>query len=174
MSRLRGALVAVSLTAAAAAAENDLTSRRAHLACGPSIITAQAFCYGDSPLCARETLTFRRMEGSTVLSPHPRTQDYPLHAGRKVAALDYRANSWACVEGANGGRYVAVVMVRAGGADCGECQYARLYHPNGRAIAATLRFDTAGRPSGDAKAVAVMREVLGRPWPEGLKLVHDR
>ena len=176
MSRLRVMLLAASLCAAAgsAAAENELTPRRGELNCGSSLVTALSMCYGDSRLCARETLTFRRPGGSTVLAPHPRTENHRAPAGGKVAALDYRATSWACTAGATGGRYVAVIMVRTNGVDCGECQYIRLYHPEGQVIATTLKFDAAGRPSEDAQGTALIKEILGRPWPEGLKLIYYR
>lgn len=159
---------------AAAAQEPGLAPRQARLACGPVIVSANALCYGATPLCLRETLTFQRMEGSTTLAPHAQTHSYPAPSGDSVAALDYRATSWACTPGKNGGSYVAIVMVRVGGTDCGECQYLRLYHPNGSLIAATLRFDAAGRPSSDDKGANLVQKILGRPWPEGLKVIHDR
>ncbi|HKA43019.1 MAG TPA: hypothetical protein VKF40_13610 [Burkholderiales bacterium] len=176
MSRLRAMLQAAALWSAATAigAESDLAPRHAQLACGPAIVVANALCYGEAPLCVRETLTFRRPGGSTVLSPHPHMGKHSAPAGGSVAALDYHATSWACAEGVDGGRYVAIVMVHASGADCGECQYARLYHPNGNAIAATLKFDSSGRPGGNPASAAMLREILGRPWPGALKFIYDR
>jgi hypothetical protein len=166
--------VAVAATAAAATPEAGLATRQAQLACGRAIVYASAVCHGVTALCLRETLTFRRVEGSTTLAPHAQTHSHPAPGGGSVTALDYRATSWTCAPGTNGGRYVAVVMVRAGGADCGECQYLRLYHPNGSLVAATLKFDAAGQASGNEKGAILVQKVLGRPWPEGLKLVYDR
>jgi hypothetical protein len=166
--------VAVSTTAAAATLEAGLAIRQAELACGRAIVSASALCHGNTALCLRETLTFRRVESSTTVAPHARTHSHPAPEGGSIAALDYRATSWTCAPGRNGGRYVAVVMVRASGAGCGECQYLRLYHPNGSLIAATLKFDLAGRASGDEKGAIVVQKVLGRPWPDGLKVIYDR
>jgi hypothetical protein len=166
--------VAVSTTAAAAAPDADLALHRAQLACGKAIVSADALCYGGSALCLRETLTFRRAEGSTILAPHARTHSHPAPAGGSVTALDYRAISWTCASGRNGGSYVAVLMVRAGGADCGECQYLRLYHPNGNLITTTVKFDAAGQASADERGAILVQKVLGRPWPDALKLIYDR
>lgn len=166
--------IVLSTTAAAAAPEPGLATREAQLACGRAIVSASALCQGRTALCVRETLTFRRVEGSTILAPHARTHASPAPAGGSITALDYRATSWTCAPGRNGGSYVAVLMVRSSGADCGECQYLRLYHPNGSLIAATLKFDAAGQASGDEKGAIVMQKVLGRPWPEGLTLIYDR
>ena len=149
-------------------------TRQAQLACGRAIVSASALCHGNTVLCVRETLTFRRVDSSTTLAPHARTHSHPAPDGGSIAALDYRATSWTCAPGRNGGRYVAVVMVRASGAGCGECQYLRLYHPNGSLIAATLKFDPAGQASGDEKGAIVVQKVLGRPWPDGLKVIYDR
>jgi hypothetical protein len=173
---LRAALltVAVSTTAAAAAPETSLASRQAKLACGRVIVSANALCYGGTALCLRETLTFRRMEGSTTLAPHARTHSHPAPAGGSVTALDYRATSWTCASGRNGGNYVAVLMVRAGGADCGECQYLRLYHPYGGLIATTVKFDAAGVASTDEKGAILVQNMLGRPWPDAMKVIYDR
>jgi hypothetical protein len=166
--------LAVSASAAAATLEPGLAARQAQLACGPVIVSANAVCYANSPLCLRETLTFRRLEGSTTLAPHIQTHSHPAPAGGTVTALDYRATSWACTPGKNGGSYVAVLMVRSSGADCGECQYLRLYHPNGNLIATTLKFDAAGRARSDEKGAALMQRVLGRPRPDGLRIIYDR
>jgi hypothetical protein len=165
---------AASATAAAAAQEPGLAPRQALLACGPVIVAANALCYSNTSLCLRETLTFQRLEGSTTLAPHAQTHSQAAPAGGTLTALDYRATSWSCTAGKNGGRYVAVIMVRAGGADCDECRYLRLYHPNGGLIAATVKFDPAGRPSADESAAVLVQKVLGRPWPEGLKMIYDR
>jgi hypothetical protein len=166
--------LAVAISAAAATQEAGLAPRQSQLICGRTIVFANAQCYGATSLCLRETLTFRRTEGSTTLAPHARTHSHPAAAGSNIPALDYRATSWTCAPGRDGGHYVAVLMVRAGGADCGECQYLRLYHPNGGLIAATLNFDAAGRASGNERGAAIVQKVLGRPWPEGLKVIYDR
>jgi hypothetical protein len=172
----RRVLIAIALaaSAAAAAAEPGLEPRRAQLACGTAIVSANALCYGGTALCLRETLTFRRMEGSTTLAPHARTHSQPVPAGGSVTALDYRATSWTCASGRNGGSYVAVLMVRAGGADCGECQYLRLYHPNGSLIATTVKFDAAGQAGADEKGAILVQKMLGRAWPDAMKLIYDR
>jgi len=174
LARLSAILLAVAAPAAAAPAEADLTPRQAQLACATVVVSANALCYGTTPLCLRETLTFRRLEGSTTLAPHVQTHGHPALSGGTVAALDYRATSWTCAAGKYGGSYVAVLMVRVSGAECGECQYLRLYHPNGNLVAATLKFDAAGRATGDEKGAILVQELLGRPWPEGLKLIYDR
>src|SRR4030095_963919 len=118
--------------------EAGLAIRQAELACGRAIVSASALCHGNTALCLRETPTFRRVESSTTVAPHARTHSHPAPEGGSIAALDYRATSWTCAPGRNGGRYVAVVMVRAGRADCGERQYLRLYHPSGRLTGAPL------------------------------------
>ena len=166
--------LAVAISAAAAAQEAGIAPRQSQLTCGRTIVSANAMCYGATSLCLRETLTFRRTEGSTTLAPHAQTHSHPAASGGNVPALDYRATSWTCAPGRNGGHYVAVLMVRASGADCGECQYLRLYHPNGSLIAATLTFDADGRARGNEKGATLVQKVLGRPWPEGLKLIYDR
>lgn len=148
--------------------------RQARLACGAVVVSANALCYGTTALCLRETLTFRRLESTTTLAPHVQTHDHPAPAGGTVIALDYRATSWTCTPGKDGGSYVAVLMVRPSGSDCGDCQYLRLYHPAGNLIATTLRFDAFGRARVDAKGAALVQKVLGRPWPEGLKIIYDR
>jgi hypothetical protein len=137
-------------------------------------VSANALCYGWTPLCLRETLAFRRLEGTTILAPHIRTSSHPSPSGGTVTALDYRATSWACTAGQNGGRYVAVLMVRSSGAECGDCQYLRLYHPNGNLIATTLKFDAAGRARSDEKGAGLVHRVLGRTRPEGLKIIYGR
>ena len=116
-------------------AEADLSPRQARLACDAVVVSANALCYGASPLCVRETLTFRRLESTTTLAPHVQTHNHPAPSGGTVTALDYRATSWTCAQGKDGGSYVAVLMVRAVGPDCGDCQYLRLYHPTGSLIA---------------------------------------
>ena len=166
--------VAAAATAVAATPDSGLAPRQAQLACGQAIVSANALCHAGTALCLRETLTFRRVEGSTTLAPHARTHSHPAPAGGSVTALDYRATSWTCAPGTNGGRYVAVLMVRATGADCGDCQYLRLYHPHGSLIATTVRFDAAGHASADEKGAMLVQKVLGRPWPEGLKIIYDR
>jgi hypothetical protein len=166
--------LAFALSASAAPQEPGLAARQARLACGPVVVSANALCYVTTSLCLRETLTFQRLESSTTLAPHARTHDFTAQTGGSVVALDYRATSWACAAGKNGGSYVVILMVRSSGADCGECQYLRLYHPNGNLIATTLKFDAAGRPSGDEGGAALVQKVLGRPWPEGMKLIYDR
>ena len=78
----------------------------------------------------------------------------PLHAhyaahdvaGRKARTLDYRADGWACLPGKSGGRYLVVVMNRAGSGACRECEYSRLYDLNGRLIATDFDFDAKGQP----------------------------
>jgi hypothetical protein len=177
VNALRAALlaIAVSTTAAAASApETSLAPRQAQLACGRVIVSANTLCYPGTALCLRETLTFRRVEGSTTVAPHARTHSHAAPDGGSVTALDYRATSWTCAPGRNGGHYVAVLMVRATGADCGDCQYLRLYHPNGSLIATTVKFDAAGQASADEKGAILVQKVLGRPWPDAMKLIYDR
>ena len=151
-----------------------MTARQARLVCGPVIVSANAGCYANSSLCLRETLTFRRLEGTTTLAPHAQTHAYPAPSGGTVPALGYRATSWTCAAGKDGGRYIAVLRVRVSGADCGDCQYLRLYHPTGNLIATTLKFDAAGRVMGDEKGATLVQKVLGRSWPEGLTIIYDR
>jgi hypothetical protein len=167
-------LVVLATSAAVAAAEPGLVPRQAQLACGPVVVLANAQCYGTTTLCLRETLTFRRLEGSTTLAPHVHTHNYPAPSRGTLTALDYRATSWACTPGKGGGSYVAVLMVRTGSTDCAECQYLRLYHPSGNLIATTLKFDASGRATGDEKGTILVQKVLGRSWPEGLKIIYDR
>jgi len=179
LSSLRAVLIAIVLPSAAvlAAGETVLTERRGQLACSNTLVTAQASCYANTLVCARETLTFHRPENRIIVASHPHSSEHPLivltpprSSGhpppadrnfKNVMAPDYSAFSWACVEGVNGGRYIAVVMGQTGGGNCGMCDYLRLYHPNGRLIASTLRFNAAGRPGKDEKAEALITEMIG-------------
>lgn len=182
--RLRGrwmrclsyALLAASWSAAVTAAEPapGLEPRLDRLACGSTVVIAQASCYGTTRMCIRETLTFHRPEGRTVLAPHKQLGRHKLHDGRTVEALDYHASEWACVTGSNGGRYVAFIMARTTGGNCSECEYFRLYHPNGRLIASTLIFDAAGRPRKDPKASELISKMVDRPRPDAFEPVYAR
>ena len=156
------------------AKDPDLAPRLARLACGNTLVTAQAACYGATAVCASETLTFHRPEARTIVASHRHRSSYPLAGGTKVEALDYHAAAWACADGAHGGRYLAIVMAHTGGGNCSTCEFLRLYHSNGRLIASTLRFDAAGRPLEDAKAGELIREMLGTPVPDALRPVYGR
>ena len=144
------------------AASPPLTPQRGQLACGGTIVTALAHCHGDTPLCARESLSFRRTEGGTFVAPHKRLAAQALPDGGSVQALEYRLSEWACVPGVNGGRYVAVILTRTRGGSCADCEYTRLYHPNGRLIAATLAFDANGRSRESPGARELVAEMIGR------------
>ena len=76
-------------------------------------------------------------------------------SGAKLQALEYRAQSWACLRGRHGGHYLVIVMARANGGACAECEYSRLYDLNGRVVATDR--DEQGRE--------LMRRVLGGPGP---------
>jgi hypothetical protein len=165
---------ALAIASAAPAEEPGLQTRIARLSCGGTVVTAQAWCYGASGICAREALSFRRTEGSLTVAPHKRLVHYDLPDGRRVDALDYGITGWSCVAGTNGGRYVALLFARPGGKRCGECEYFRLYHPNGRLIAATLRFDADGRPREDARAATLIGEVVGSLPAQALQPVYAR
>ena len=85
--------------------------------------------------------------------------------GRKVTAIDYHADSWACLRGKSGGRYLVVVMSRTAGANCSECEYSRLYDLNGRLIASDLVFDARGHARPSKAGQEMMQEILGGPGP---------
>ena len=85
---------------------------------------------------------------------HPHRTGYELES-HKVSVLDYHAAWWACVPGRSGGHFLIVVMTRAGGRTCRDCEYSRLYDPNGRLLATDL--DKVGRDT--------MHAVLGGPGP---------
>ena len=176
MGSSRLALLGLALCSAAGttAQEPGLAPRLDRLACGNTVVIAHASCYGTTPMCVRETLTFHRPEGRTVLAPHKQLGRYTLHAGRTVEALDYHASEWAGVAGLNGGRYVAFIMARTTGGNCSECKYFRLYHPNGRLVASTLTFDAAGRPRKDPKASELISKMVDRPRPDAFQPVYAR
>src|SRR5688572_10660052 len=83
------AVATIALWPAGAIAAESLVARRDQLACGSSLITAHASCYGRTSMCVGETLTFRRPEGSTSIAPNKQQAGYSLPSGGKVLALDY-------------------------------------------------------------------------------------
>jgi hypothetical protein len=116
-------------------------------------------------------LSFSTRSGRLIVPLHTH---YVVHEsqGRKANALDYRAQLWACIPGKNGGHYVVVIMSRSGAAGCGECEYSRLYDPNGRLIATDLAFDARGQPRGNSAGRAMMREVLGDSGPHAFSEIY--
>jgi hypothetical protein len=170
-------VVAASLTCAtgsAAAPEANLSQRLDRMACGNTVIIAHASCYAATPVCVRETLTFHRPESRTILAPHKHQGPHQLQDGRIVEALDYHVSKWACVAGVNGGRYIVFIMARTRDGNCKECEYVRLYHPNGRLIATTLTFDAAGRPREDPRALELVGSTVDRPLPAAFQPVYAR
>jgi hypothetical protein len=148
---------------AAAATPPGLAQRIDRIACGNTVVIAHAYCYEATAACIRETLTFHRPESRAVLAPHKHMVPQLLPDGSAVEGLDYRISRWACVPGINGGRYVAVIMTRTNDTNCNTCEYLRLYHPNGRLIAATLTFDAGGTPREDRRAMELLGNTIERP-----------
>jgi hypothetical protein len=37
-----------------------------------------------------------------------------------------------------------------------------------------VKFDAAGQASADERGAVLVQKLLGRPWPEGLKVIYDR
>ncbi|MGZ9067253.1 MAG: hypothetical protein ACXW2I_18210, partial [Burkholderiales bacterium] len=122
---------------------------------------ARAQCLEGSPLCVTETLSFSRRAGRAIVPLHSKYTEGEDPA-RKLKTLDYRASAWACVPGKSGGHYLVVIMARARDG-CADCEYSRLYDPNGRLIATDFMFDSAGRPRRDDAGRHVMHEILGEP-----------
>ena len=171
-SRLALLGLALCHVAGSSAQEPGLLSRVDRLACGNTVVIAHASCYGATRLCIRETLTFHRPESRTIVAPHKHLVPHQLQGGKIVDALDYRISKWACVTGVNGGHYVAFAMARTSDGNCRECEYVRLYHPNGRLIATTVRFDAAGRSHEDPKGMEMMRNTVDRPPPDAFRPVY--
>jgi len=159
---------------AAAPATPEPAQRIDRIACGNTIVIAHAFCYEPTSACVRETLTFHRPESRTILAPHKNVVPQLLPDGRTVEGLDYLISKWACLPGVNGGHYVAVIMTRANDRNCEMCEYLRLYHPNGRLIAATLTFDASGRPREDQRGMELLGNTIDRPLPDAFRPVYLR
>ena len=160
---MREALLAALLWSAVAAGEPGIVPRRDQLACGSTLVTAQASCHHGTRVCVRETLTFQRPEGRTISAPHKHLATQSLPSGGSVEALEYHLFSWSCVAGVNGGHYLAVVMTRTAGVRCSLCNYTRLYHLRGQPIAATLTFDADGRPRETPGAADLIMKLVGKP-----------
>ena len=142
------------------------------MACGGAHVTARASCYAHTRFCVRETLAFSHPGVTTVLALHKRLVSRRLADGRGVEALDYRSAAWACVAGVNGGSFIALLMRETAADGCAVCEYLSVYHPRGRLIAATLRFDASGQSHADTGAAAVIRELLGVERPGGFRPVY--
>jgi hypothetical protein len=165
------ALTCALLVGTAAYAADRLEQRSGFIECGSAQIHARAQCYAETPYCATETLSFARRGGRLIVPLHPH---YAAHeaTGGKVRALEYHADSWACLAGKSGGRYLVVVMSRVAGGKCSECEYSRLYDLNGRLIATDLGFDAKGQPRASSAGRDMMHEVLGGPGPHAFKSVY--
>jgi hypothetical protein len=118
-----------------------------------------------------ETLSFARRAGRLIVPLHSH-HSIREGAGVKTRSLDYHAESWSCVPGKSGGRYLVVVMRRTGGGVCGDCEYSRLYDLNGRLIATDFDFDAGGKPRASRAGRDMMREVLGSPGSHAFKSVY--
>lgn len=153
---------------APAAAQPASEYRAGFIECGQAQIRALSRCYEKSAYCASETLSFSRRSGRSIVPLHPHARG---HAGLSAQALDYLADSWACLRGKSGGRYLVVVMRRAGG-KCADCEYSRLYDLNGRLIAADFEFDAKGEPRPSKTGRDMMQEVLGGPGPHAFVSVY--
>jgi hypothetical protein len=143
-----------------ASAEPPINARTGFIECGRTQIRARAECY-EPAFCASETLSFSRYPGRNIVPVHGRSVAHEV-AGAKLRALEYRAQSWACLRGKHGGHYLVVVMARAAGGTCAECEYSRMYDLNGRVIATDR--DEPGRE--------LMHKVLGGPGPHAFSDVY--
>ena len=146
---------------AGAIAQSALEHRAGVIDCGRTQVRALAECYEKSAYCTTETLSFARRAGRTIVPVHGQSAIHEV-SGRKTRALDYSATSWACLPGRNGGRYLVVVMSRANGASCGDCEYSRLSDLNGRLVATDR--DKSGRD--------MMNALLGGPGPYAFSAVY--
>ena len=174
LRRKRGSLPVLAYVlcvfAPATHAEAPLELRNGFIECGSAQIHARAQCYANTPSCATETLSFARRAGRLIVPLHANSG---LHAGdAKAKTLDYNADSWACVPGKSGGRYLVVVMRRSARSPCSECEYSRLYDLNGRLIATDFEFDVKGQPRASSAGRDVMHEVLGGPGPHAFRSVY--
>lgn len=148
------AAVVLALASTCAIAQRNLERRTGFIDCGKSQVRALAECYDNTGYCVTETLSFARRAGRTIVPVHPHQAVHGVR-GKKLKALDFHAAAWACLPGRYGGHYVVVLMNRATGANCSDCEYSRLYDLNGRLVATDL--DKSGRE--------LMHEVLGGPGP---------
>jgi len=150
-----------ALASGCALAQSAVEPRVGAIDCGRTQIRALAECYEKSGYCTTETLSFARRAGRTIVPVHGQSAIHQV-SGRKTRALDYNAVSWACIPGRNGGHYLVVVMNRANGGSCSDCEYSRLYDLNGRLVATDR--DKSGRD--------MMNTVLGGPGPYAFAAVY--
>jgi hypothetical protein len=162
--------ISMVLAFANASAAAELETRSGFIECGGSHVRARAECYSKTLYCTSETLSFARQAATTIVPLHPHQSTHELKDRAKVRALDYSASSWACVPGKHGGRYLLVDLSSAGGGNCRQCEYSKLYDLNGRLIAASLGFDTKGRAHDHPAGEQTMRRVLGE---DGRYTFHD-
>ena len=155
------AWVAATPHGGAALAEPPTHARTGFIECGRAQIRARAECYDGSPHCATETLSFSRGAGRLIVPLHTHYVARDIGGGR-TKTLDYRAASWACVPGQSGGHYLVVIMSRADGSECADCEYSRLYDLNGRLVATDLAFDARGHAKESRAGQDLMHEVIGR------------
>ena len=154
-------ILTLTFLTCATASASPTTPLTGFIDCGNTQVRAYAECYENTLYCTTETLSFSRRAGRTIVPVHGQSATYEV-SGRKERALDYRAASWACVRGKHGGHYLVVVMNRANGASCTDCEYARLYDLSGRLVATDR--DKPGRD--------MMRTVLGGPGPHAFAEVY--
>ena len=173
MPRWGSCLVLLALSTGSALAQTAAELRAGFIECGTAQIRALAQCYGKSDYCASETLSFSRRAGRTIVPVHAHSARFEVPGG-KAQALAYAATSWACVPGANSGHYLVVVMSRANGAACSECEYSRLYDLYGRLIATDLGFSARGEPRASASGPEMMRKLLGGAGPHPFTSVYPK
>ena len=162
-------LVLLLLLAPALALAQYTEWRTAYMDCGKTQVRALAECYENTGLCISETLSFARSGRRTIVGMHQHFETYDLHK-RKVKVLDYHASSWACLTGKDGGRYLSVVMDHSGA--CSDCTFVQLYDPNGRLVAASVKFDAHGKPRENAEGTSLMRRLTGPPAPRAFASIY--
>ena len=159
------------MTIAPALAQHHTEWRAAYLDCGKTHVRALAECYETTDFCISESLTFVRPGRRAVVGMHQHYETFDLKA-LKVQALDYHAAAWACVPGRRGGHYLSVVMEHAG--TCHQCSYIQLFDHNGHLVAASIRFDSRGRPRENVQGAALIQRLTGRLAPQAFASIYKK
>jgi hypothetical protein len=165
------ALTFTALTGSAPAAQPETEWRTGFLDCGRTRIRALTECYPDTSLCLTETLTFERNGRRAVVPLHQHYGRYPLERA-SVRALNYRATSWACLEGGEGGHYVNVVMARVGQGCRSACAFEQMFDLSGRLVASRLAFGPDGAAREDARSLPLMLKLIAQPQPGAFETVY--
>ena len=157
------------MTIAPAYAQFHTEWRTAYIDCGKTQVRALAECYENSALCISETLTFARSGRRAIIGTHQHYETYELNK-LKVQALDYHGSSWACLPGKDGSHYLLVAMDHTG--NCTECSFVKVFDPNGRLVATSVKFDARGKPRDNAEGASVVRRLTAPPTPRAFASIY--